>query len=89
VWAPYQIGFRPFREYWFSLAISDPAAMHLVLSNAALHRMLLRPTEEDTIISLKHSRAAIQSIIDRVLDPVRGTTDEMFGAVLGVCCTSI
>jgi hypothetical protein len=87
VWGPFQAVFRPFRKHWFALAIADPAAMHLVLSNAAMHRRSLRGTQDDDIIGLRHSTAAIASIVNRIPDPVEGITDKIVGAVLGVCCS--
>ena len=65
----------------------DPAAMHLVIANAAMHRKALRgnqKVEEDDIVELSHVEAAMASVNQRIVDANQNVTDEMLGAVLGV-----
>lgn len=62
----------------------DPAAMHLIIANAAVHRKSLRNIREDEIIDLTHTDKAIRSINERIALPGQNVTDEMLGAVLGV-----
>jgi hypothetical protein len=63
----------------------DPAAMYLVIANAAMHRKALRPRREDDLIELSHNSAALTSINQRIRDSNWNVTDEMLGAILGVC----
>jgi len=84
VWASRQVIFQPFRDYWFSLGMMDPAAMHLVLANAAMHRRMLRTSPEDDFIALSHSTRALKSVRERIGNSNLNVTDEMLGAVLGV-----
>lgn len=87
VWASGQVAFQPFRSYWFSLGMLDPAAMHLVIANAAMHLKSLRrtPNGDDNIVELTHVEAAITSVNQRIRDFNQNVTDEMLGAILGVC----
>jgi len=62
----------------------DPAAMHLVIANAAMHRKTLRTSLEDDILDLSHTTKAIESINERIADPNLNITDEILGAVIGV-----
>jgi hypothetical protein len=64
----------------------DPAAMHLVIANAAMHRKTLRtiPSQEDDIVELTHVQAAMTSVNQRIRNVNQKVTDEMLGAILGV-----
>jgi len=62
----------------------DPAAMHLVLANAATHRKTLRTNPEDDYLALSHTTQAIASINKRISNPDLNSTDGILGAVLGV-----
>lgn len=64
----------------------DPAAMHLVIANAAMHRKTLRtiPSPEDDIVELTHVQAAMTSVNQRIRNVNQKVTDEMLGAILGV-----
>jgi hypothetical protein len=84
VWAAGQVVFQPFRNYWFTLGLMDPAAMHCVIANAAMHRKALRVSKEDDMIALTHSMYALKSINQRIADAGQNITNEMLGAVLGV-----
>jgi hypothetical protein len=85
VWSPSQVNFQPFRDYWFSLGLLDTAAMHMVLSNAALHLNVLRGNRSEDITILTHNAAAIKSVNVRIRDKKLNTSDELIGAILGVC----
>jgi hypothetical protein len=65
----------------------DPAAMHLVIANAAMHLKALRntPHQDDNIVELTHVEAAIASVNQRIRDSNQNVTNEMLGAILGVC----
>lgn len=67
----------------------DPAAMHLVIANAAMHRKSLRNNREDDIIALGHNLSAISSINQRIADSNQNVTNEMLGAVLGVRISTV
>lgn len=62
----------------------DPAAMHLVIANAAMHRKSLRSSREDDMLASTHSLAAISSMNQRISVANHAVTDELMGAVLGV-----
>jgi hypothetical protein len=64
----------------------DPAAMHLVIANAALHLKALRPSpsREDNLVALTHVEAAMTSVNQRIPDSRQNATDEILGAILGV-----
>jgi len=64
----------------------DPAAMHLVIANAALHLQTLRstPSREENLVALTHVEAAITSVNHRIVDSTQNATDEILGAILGV-----
>jgi hypothetical protein len=64
----------------------DPAAMHLVIANAALHLEALRPSpsREDNLVALTHVEAAMTSVNQRIPDSRQNATDEILGAILGV-----
>jgi hypothetical protein len=64
--------------------MADPAAMHLVIANAAMHRKALRLSREDDLIELSHNSAALTSINQRIGDSNQNVTNEMMGAILGV-----
>ena len=63
----------------------DSAAMHLVLSNAAMHLNFLRGDPVEDVTVLAHDAAAIQSVNGRMGQTSQNTTDKMLGAILGVC----
>jgi hypothetical protein len=85
VWAAHQIIFQPFRDYWFSLGMIDPAAMHTIIANAAMHRKVLRSDKQDDITALTHVTAAMKSINQRLSKSNQNVTNEIMGAILGVC----
>jgi len=87
VWASGQVAFQPFRNFWFSLGMLDRDAMHLVIANAAMHQKSLRaaPSQEDNIIELTHVQAAMISVSQRIKNINQEVTNEMLGAILGVC----
>jgi hypothetical protein len=63
----------------------DPAAMHLVIANAAMYRKALRPSQEGDLIELSHNPATLTSINQRIRDSNWNVTDEMLGAILEAC----
>ena len=65
----------------------DPAAMHLVVANAALHLQALRSTPrlEENLVALTHVEAAMTSVNHRIADSTQNATDQILGAILGVC----
>jgi hypothetical protein len=63
----------------------DPAAMHIVLSNAAMQLNNIRGLQYEDKSALAHHVAAMQSVNRRIADSPHNVTDEMLGAVLGVC----
>jgi hypothetical protein len=62
----------------------DPAAMHLVIANAAMHRKELLGKQDEDFVELFHVGAAMTSVNERIGDPTRNIADAMLGAVLGV-----
>jgi hypothetical protein len=83
--------FKLFREYWFPLAIQDPATFHCTLALAAQHLMTLYPQhsrekKHQTRQYVSHYAAAIRSIKDRVGDPTQNTSDDMIAAVITLAC---
>jgi hypothetical protein len=62
----------------------DPAAMHIVIANAAMHRKALLGIHEEDVVELNHVEAAITSVNQRIGDSNQNVTDAMLGAVLGV-----
>jgi hypothetical protein len=85
VWQNRHENFQPFRDFWFSLGMVDPAAMHIVLANAAMHLNELRGNETDGATSLAHNAAAIRSVSTRIADNAQNSSDGIMGAILGVC----
>lgn len=86
VWSSGQVSFQPFRDYWFSLGLLDTAAMHMVLSNAAIHLNALRGNQSEYITILTHNAAAIESVNVRIRDKKLNTSDDLMGAILGLMC---
>jgi hypothetical protein len=62
----------------------DSAAMHLVLSNAALHLNDLRGNQGEDLTILAHNAAALQSVNLRMAKSNEEITDGLIGAILGV-----
>lgn len=59
--------------------------MHMVLSNAAILLNELRGNRSEDILILTHNAAAIESVNRRIRDNKLNTSDELMGAILGVC----
>lgn len=83
--------FKLFREYWFPLAIQDPAAFHCTLALAAQHLMTLHPQnsrekKRKTRQYVSHYAAAVRSVKDRVGDHTQNTSEDMIAAILTLAC---
>lgn len=83
VWDPSQC-FQPFRDFWFPLGTNDSAAMHLVLSNAALHLNALRGNLDEGRDSMMYHHSAVRSVNRRLANFAVEHSDGIMGAILGV-----
>jgi hypothetical protein len=62
----------------------DPAAMHFVIADSAMHCRALRHNTEDDMTVLMHSTHGISSLNCRIADSAQKITDEILCGVLGV-----
>ncbi|TGO48984.1 hypothetical protein BCON_0224g00110 [Botryotinia convoluta] len=62
IWDPSQC-FQPFRDFWFPLGTNDSAAMHLILSNVALHLNALKGNRDEDRDSMMYHLSAIRSFM--------------------------
>ncbi|KAK6608040.1 hypothetical protein H4I96_04275 [Botrytis cinerea] len=85
IWDPSQC-FQPFRDFWFPLGTNDSAAMHLVLSNAALHLNALRGNLDEGRDSMMYHHSAVRSVNRRLANFAVEHSDGIMGAILGFMC---
>ncbi|TEY43686.1 hypothetical protein BOTCAL_0363g00070 [Botryotinia calthae] len=85
IWNPSQC-FQPFRDFWFPLGTNDSAAMHLVLSNAALHLDALRGNIDENRDSMIYHLSAVRSVNRRLANFAVENSNGIMGAILGFMC---
>ncbi|RYP21676.1 hypothetical protein DL765_002137 [Monosporascus sp. GIB2] len=84
---------RPFHFPWLMMALSDPAAWHITLANAAWHRYRKCKAEEFDFASdqevVKHHRLSLQSIARRLADPTKRNDEGLVVAIAGLICHNV
>jgi hypothetical protein len=82
--------FRPFRDCWFPIAMLDAAAFHQVLSNSALQLASLKAEgTQETVESMRYHTRAIESVQQRISDPVLGITDGIIVTIIAFACHDV
>ncbi|RYP43555.1 hypothetical protein DL768_009874 [Monosporascus sp. mg162] len=88
-----QIACRPFHFPWLMMALSDPAAWHITLANAAWHRYRKCKAEESDFAPDKevmtHYRLSLQSIARRLADPTKRNDEGLVVAIAGLICHNL
>ncbi|CAD6444759.1 8d51ae04-a27f-4779-9a09-9a9d47a223f1 [Sclerotinia trifoliorum] len=79
-------GVQPFRDVWFPLAISDPAAMNVVLANASLHINYLRGNKKESRDAMMYHLSAVRSVNRRLPNFAVEQSEGILGAILGFMC---
>lgn len=79
----------PFRDSWLPLSTADPAAFCEVLSHVSLHIGTLRTGNKDVELAVKYHSAALNSVNQRLSDPVYGVSDSVVQAIIGFACFSV
>ncbi|PQE23356.1 Citrate synthase protein [Rutstroemia sp. NJR-2017a WRK4] len=86
IWQASDTAAHPFRQFWYPLGLVDAAAMHLVLSNAAVQLDVLRGEPAEGPGAVMHYLSAITSVNRRLSSletSPEGPTDGILGAILG------
>ncbi|PQE04630.1 tachykinin family protein [Rutstroemia sp. NJR-2017a BBW] len=92
IWQASDTAAHPFRQFWYPLGLVDAAAMHLVLSNAAVQLDVLRGEPSEGPGAVMHYLSAITSVNRRLSSletSPEGLTDGILGAILGFMCHDV
>lgn len=87
------VNVKPYRDAFFPIGLTDPAAFHQVLANLALYLRRVRnsPKSEDyeTQEALVHQMKALQLVNKKIADPGESTSDGVIGAIISLACVTV
>lgn len=70
-----------FRQIWFGLILRDPASFFQQLSTTIMHQRLFHGAGDESKV-LTYQQMALQSVNERLSDPVFGLSDGIVGTVV-------
>lgn len=72
------------------MTMQDPAGFRQILCSSAMHQARLRGEVESlNTEAIDYSTHAIQSVNQRLMDPVQGISDGIIAAVLAFACHAV
>lgn len=85
--------YRPFRFPWLSMGLSDAAAWHITLANAALFRDIKprgrKPEYNISIEAMKWYTQSLASVTKRLADPAESNSEGLIVAITGFVCHDV